>query len=98
MKNNELTIAELLESASPEMLEIIKKRVMGEDIKKQAGKKYEAYLSCAQNNYTSRVNAQNLLALESGLLQNLQRVQEALDQEWSIEDQRTAREVLEDGK
>ncbi|WP_457748486.1 hypothetical protein [Sulfurimonas sp.] len=95
MKNNELTIAELLESASPEMLEIIKKRVMGEDTKKQAGKKYEAYLNYAQNNYTSRVNADDLLSLESGLLQHLQRVQEALGQTWSADNQRTVREVLE---
>ena len=35
MENKELTIAELLESASPEMLEIIKKRVMGENNTKQ---------------------------------------------------------------
>ena len=95
MGNKELTIAELLESASPEMLEIIKKRVMGEDNTKQTGKKYEAYLNYAQNNYTSRINADDLLSLESGLLQHLQQVQEALSNQWAADDKRTVREVLE---
>jgi len=95
MKNKELTIAELLESASPEMLEIIKKRVMGENNTKQTGKKYEAYLNYAQNNYTSRINADDLLSLESGLLQHLQQVQEALSNQWAADDKRTVREVLE---
>jgi len=58
--------------------------------------KYEAFLSYAEENYTSRVNADNLLALEKGLKQNLESVQERLSQEYTYDDDRTIREVLED--
>jgi len=58
--------------------------------------KYEAFFSYAEENYTSRVNAANLLALEKGLKQNLERVQERLSQEYAYDDDRTIREVLED--
>jgi len=53
MENKELTIAELLESASPEMLEIIKKRAMTHDDKKakqklqQIRRKFEFELELA---------------------------------------------------
>jgi len=53
MENKELTIAELLESASPEMLEIIKKRAMTHDGKKakqklqQIRRKFEFELELA---------------------------------------------------
>ena len=59
------------------------------------GKKFEAYLNYAQENYTSRVNAKDLLSLESGILENLKSVREALSCKWSADDQRTVREVLE---
>jgi len=58
-------------------------------------KQFEAYLSYAKDNYTSRVNAENLLALEAGLKQHLQQVQEALSNYWSMDNQKTVREVLE---
>jgi len=58
-------------------------------------KQFEAYLSYAKDNYTSRVNADDLLSLESGLLQHLQQVQEALNNQYSSQDKRTVREVLE---
>ena len=49
---------------------------------KQTGKNFEAFLEYSKDNYTSRVNANDLLGLERGLLENL----------------RTVREVLEDGE
>ena len=96
MENKELTIAELLESASPEMLEIIKKKMKKcTENAQENSKQFEAYLNYAQNNYTSRINADDLLSLESGLLQHLQQVQEALSNQWAADDKRTVREVLE---
>jgi len=66
-------------------------------MRKEAVKEeFEAYLNYAKDNYSSRVNAVNLLSLERGLLENLKRVQEALSQHWNAEDTRTVREVLED--
>jgi len=59
---------------------------------------FEAYLSYEKDNYISRVNATNLLALEKGLLQHIQEVQTTLEYQYSIDDQRTVREVLEDEK
>ena len=78
-------------------------------MKKQQGNgtDFEAYLSYAEENYTSRVNAKDLLSLESGLLENLHKVQESLSSKYtqmgvlskcSIEDTRTVREVLYDGE
>jgi len=55
----------------------------------------EAYLSYKKDNYVSRVNATNLLALERGLLQHLNQVKESLEAQYSSQDQRTVREVLE---
>ncbi|QOP42980.1 hypothetical protein FJR45_03040 [Sulfurimonas sediminis] len=63
---------------------------------KEAGKKYEHFLMYAQHNYTSRINADDLLSLETALIYNLQQVQEALSSQYSADDQRTVREVLED--
>jgi len=57
--------------------------------------KYEEYMQFAQSNYTSRVNADNLLALEKGVKQNLESIQERLSQNYSHDDNRTIREVLE---
>jgi len=57
--------------------------------------KYEAFITYAAENYTSRVNAENLLALEKGLKQNLATVQERLSQEYAYDDDRSIREVLE---
>jgi len=57
--------------------------------------KYEAFITYAADNYTSRVNADNLLALEKGLKQNLESVQERLSQEYDYDDDRSIREVLE---
>jgi len=65
---------------------------------KQTGKNFEAFLEYAKDNYTSRVNANDLLGLEWGLLENLAKVQEALSMQHSQDDQRTVREVLEDGE
>jgi len=79
-------------------------------MKKQQGNgtDFEAYLSYAEENYTSRVNAKDLLSLESGLLEILHKVQESLSSkytqmgvlsnQYSIEDTRTVREVLYDGE
>ena len=58
-------------------------------------KQFEAYLSYAKDNYISRINADDLLSLESGLLQHLQQAQEALSNQWAADDKRTVREVLE---
>jgi hypothetical protein len=92
----EITIEELLKDASPEMLELLLKRAKQHtEQDAQKGKKVEAYLNYAQSNYTSRVNAADLLSLENGLLQQLKKVQEALSNRWSEEDTRTVREVLE---
>jgi len=57
--------------------------------------KYEEYMQFAQTNYSSRVNADNLLALEKGLKQNLESVQARLSEEYGDNDNRTVREVLE---
>jgi len=61
-------------------------------------KKFETHLHYAQNNYTSRVNADNLLSLEKGLLHSLKSVQESLECLWSAESTKTAREVYESGE
>ena len=66
--------------------------------KEKIGTHFEAYLSYAKDNNTSRVNATDLLSLESGLLENLQMVQESLSMPWSADSKRTVREVLEDGE
>jgi len=96
----ELDIEELLKDTTPEMKELLLKRAeehhQGEE--QGSSKDFEAYLNYAKDNYTSRVNAVNLLGLERGLLENLQRVQEALTQQWGGDDTRTVREVLEDGR
>jgi hypothetical protein len=47
--------------------------------KKRTGKKYEHFLMSAQHNYTSRINANDLLSLETALMEHLQQVQEALN-------------------
>jgi len=65
---------------------------MKKEIEKE---EFEAYVSYEKDNYSSRVNAVNLLSLESGLLENLKRVQESLSQHWNAEETRTVREVLE---
>ena len=90
--SNEITLAELLKETTPEMKELLLKRAK----QHQGGSKdFEAYLNYAKGNYASRVNATDLLGLESGLLENLQSVQEALTLPWGGDDQRTVREVLE---
>ena len=58
--------------------------------------RYEAFLSYAKDNYISRVNADNLLALEKGLKQNLADIQERLSQNYAYDDDRSIREVLQD--
>ena len=58
--------------------------------------KYEAFITYAADNYTSRVNADNLLALEKGLKQNLADIQERLSQNYAYDDDRSIREVLQD--
>jgi hypothetical protein len=95
-KSKEITIAELLQGATPETLELLLKRAKQHtaDETKNA-KQFEAYINYAADNYTSRINAADLLSLESGLLQNLKQVQEALSNQRSTEDTRTVREVLE---
>ena len=65
---------------------------------KQTSKNFEAFLEYSKDNYTSRVNANDLLGLEWGLLENLAKVQEALSMQYSQDDQRTVREVLRDGE
>jgi len=94
----ELDIEELLQDTTPEVKELLLKRAAQHHQGEEQGndKDFEAYLNYVKDNYTSRVNAVNLLGLERGLLENLQRVQEALTQQWSGEDTRTVREVLED--
>jgi len=93
----ELDIEELLKDTTPEMKKLLLKRAKHHQGEEQdSSKDFEAYLNYAKDNYTSRVNAVNLLGLERGLLENLQRVQAALTQQWSGEDTRTVREVLED--
>ena len=93
----ELDIDELLQDTTPEMKELLLKRAAEPQGEEQDSiKDFEAYLNYAKDNYASRVNAMDLLGLERGLLENLQRVQAALTQQWSGEDTRTVREVLED--
>ena len=94
--SNEITIEELLKDTTPEMKELLLKRAEQHQEEGQGnGKDFEAYLNYAKGNYASRINAVNLLSLERGLLENLQRVQAALSNQWSAEDTRTVREVLE---
>jgi len=57
---------------------------------------FEAFVNYAEENYTSRVNASNLLGLEQGLKENLERVQERLSQNYAYDDDRSIREVLQD--
>ena len=59
-------------------------------------KQYEALVGYAAHNYYARINADNLLALEKGLLESLEMVQESLQGPWSADGKRTAREVLEE--
>ena len=95
--SNEITIEELLQGATLEMKELLLKRAKQHQEEGQGnGKDFEAYLNYAKDNYASRVNAVNLLGLERGLIENLQRVRAALSNQWSAEDTRTVREVLED--
>jgi len=56
---------------------------------------FEAYSSYAKDNYVSRINAKNLLALEAGLKQHLQWVEETLSNYWSADSKKTVRKVLE---
>ena len=93
--SNEITIEELLKHTTQEMKELLLKRAKQHQKK---GKDYKAYVSYEKDNYTSRVNATDLLSLESGLLENLQMVQESLSNQWSADSKRTVREVLEDGE
>jgi len=65
------------------------------DTKMKNEDKYEAFFSYGKDNYTSRVNADNLLALEKGVKQNLESIQERLSQNYSHDDNRSIREVLE---
>ena len=65
---------------------------------KNSGENFEAFLEFFKDHYTSRVNANDLLGLERGLFENLQKVRAALSTQYSANDQRTVREVLEDGK
>ena len=93
----EVTIGELLQNASPKMKELLLKRAQqhqGEPTCKS--KNFEAFISYSGNNYSSRVNATDLIGLERGLQENLQRVQEALSNQWSADSQKTVREVLQD--
>jgi len=99
--DTELTIEEVLKDATPDMLNLLLERAKDESTKDivrdmQRGKQFEAFLKYEQNNYASRVNADDLLSLEKGLLQNLKQIQEALTQQWSAEDSRTTREVLQE--
>jgi len=55
--------------------------------------KHEAYLSYAKDNYSSRINADNLLALEKALMLHLEEVRKTLSSDWSATDKRTVREV-----
>ena len=75
---------------------LLKRAEQHQEEQQDISKDFEAYLNYAKDNYTCRVNAVNLLSLERGLVENLKRVQEALTQQWSAEDTRTVREVLED--
>ncbi len=59
-------------------------------------KQYEAFVSYAACNNSVRINADNLLALEKGLLESLEMVQKSLQAQWSADDKRTVREVLEE--
>jgi hypothetical protein len=66
--------------------------------RQDCSKDFDECLSYEKDNYVSRINAMNLLALEKGLLQHLKSVKETLAYQYSIDDQRTVREVLEDEK
>jgi len=66
--------------------------------KVEKGKDFEAYLNYEKDNYSSRVNANDLLSLENGIKDNLKQVQESLSMTYSAENQMTVREVLEDGE
>lgn len=61
----------------------------------QKDKQYEVFVSYAACNNSVRINAENLLALEKGLLESLEMVQKSLQAQWSADDARTVREVLE---
>ena len=96
MDNTEdMELSEILKETTRGMKELLLNRAKKHQTK---GKDYEAYLSYAKDNNTSRVNATDLLSLESGLLENLQSVQESLSMPWSADSKRTVREVLEDGE
>ncbi len=95
MDNTEdMEFSEILKETTRGMRELLLKRVEQQG----KGKDFEAYLSYAAGNNSSRVNTVDLLSLESGLLENLQRVQESLANQWSAKDTRTVREVLEHGE
>ena len=66
--------------------------------KEKKGTHFETYLSYAKENYVSRVNANDLLSLESGLEDMLREVKHSLSNQWSADSKRTVREVLEDGE
>ena len=93
-KSKEITIKELLKGATPETLELLLKRAKLPNEK--VAEKFEAFLQYAQNDYVSRINAEDLLSLEKGLLQNLKSVQESLSCKWSKNSKKTVREVLQD--
>jgi hypothetical protein len=60
-----------------------------------AGKQFEVFLTYSQNNYSSRVNAEDLLSLENGLIQQLKEVRKSLGERWSAKSGESVREVLE---
>ena len=93
-ETQDMEFSEILKETTRGMRELLLKRVE----KQGKGKDFEAYVNYAKDNYTSRVNATDLLGLESGLLENLQMVQESLSNQWSADSKRTVREVLEDGE
>jgi len=75
------------------------KNKTGKRLKKvEKGRDFEAYLNYAKDNYSSRVNAHDLLSLENGIKDNLKQVQESLSMPYSSDSQLTVREVLEDGE
>ena len=89
---DEITMKELTAGASNETLELLLKRAKHHD---KAGKHFEAFLTYAGGNNSSRVNAEDLLSLENGLIQQLKEVQGSLSERWSAESSETVREVLE---
>ena len=96
MDNTEdMELSEILKETTRGMKELLLNRAKKHQGR---GKDYESHLSYAKDNNTSRVNAKDLLSLESGLLENLQIVQELLSTQLSADSKKTVREVLEDGE